>query len=66
MKYKLGILDLLFINTCLVGEIIDIFALLPRNKHHAGLAIPLLLWFGIGGRLNFSGSWFSPMHLPIS
>jgi|GEM_PF-1888777 hypothetical protein len=63
VKYKLSILDLLFINTCIVGEIIAIFALLFRNKHLAGLSIPLLLWFGIGGRLNFSGSWFSPMHL---
>jgi tryptophan-rich sensory protein len=63
VKYKLGILDLLFINTCIVGEIIAIFALLLRNKHLAGLSIPLLLWFGIGGRLNFSGRWFFPMHL---
>lgn len=62
-KYKLGILDLLFINTCIVGEIIAVFALLLRNKLLAGLSIPLLLWFGIGGRLNFGGSWFSPMHL---
>jgi len=63
VKYKLGIVDLLFINTCIVGEIIAIFALLLKNKPLAGLSIPLLLWFGIGGRLNFSGSWFSPMHL---
>lgn len=62
IKYKLGILDLLFINTCIVGEIIAIFALLFRNKTIAGLSIPLLLWFGIGGKLNFTGSWFSSMH----
>lgn len=63
VKYKLDILDLLFINTCIVGEIIAVFALLLRNKTLAGLSIPLLFWFGIGGRLNFSGSWVSPMHL---
>lgn len=46
-KYKLGVLDLLFINTCIVGETIAIFALLLRNKHLAGLSIPLLLCFGL-------------------
>lgn len=63
IKYKLGILDLIFINTCIVGEIFAIFALLFRSKFPVGLSIPLLFWFGVGGRLNFSGSWFSPMHL---
>jgi hypothetical protein len=63
VKYKIGFLGLIFINTCILGEIFAILALLLRNRHLAGLSLPLLLWFGIGGRLNFSGSWFAPMHL---
>jgi len=47
VKYELSILDLLFINTCIVGEIIAIFALLFRNKfylNHMGFKVnyPLL------------------------
>lgn len=62
-RYRLGPLDLLMINTCIIGEVLAIFALLLKNKLLAGLSIPLLLYFGIRGKLNFSGSWFSPMHL---
>ena len=51
------------INTCITGEILAVLSLLLRNKTLSGVSIPLLLWFGIGGRINFSGSWFSPMHL---
>lgn len=62
-RYNLKLLDLLMINTCIVGEVLAIFALLLKNKTLAGVSIPPLLWFGVGGRLNFSGSWISPMHL---
>lgn len=62
-SYHVGPLDLLMINTCIVGEILAIFALSLKNKTLAGVSIPPLLWFGVGGRLNFSGSWISPMHL---
>ena len=54
---------MLMINTCIVGEILVISALLLKNKTLAGISIPSLLWFGIGGRINFSGSWLSAMHL---
>ncbi|HEC75665.1 MAG TPA: hypothetical protein ENI33_00190 [Thermoplasmatales archaeon] len=63
IRYQLGPLGLLMINTCIVGEILAVFALLLKNKTLAGISIPSLLWFGIGGRLNFSGSWLSAMHL---
>jgi len=51
------------INTCIVGEILAILALLLKNKTLVGTSVPLLLWFGVGGRIKFSGSWFSAMHL---
>jgi len=62
IKYSLRPLDLLMINTCIVGEILAISALLLKNKTLAGISVPPLLWFGVGGRINFSGSWFSAMH----
>jgi len=43
IKYKLGFLDLLMINTCIVGEILAIFALLLKNKTLAGTSVPSLL-----------------------
>ncbi len=48
------------INTCIVGEILAISALLLKNKTLAGTSVPLLLWFGVGGRINFSGSCNAP------
>lgn len=48
------------INTCIVGEILAISALLLKNKTLTGTSVPLLLWFGVGGRINFSGSCNAP------
>lgn len=49
IKYQLNLLDLLMVDTCIVGEILAIFALLLKNKTLAGASVPALLWFGIGG-----------------
>ncbi len=48
------------INTCIVGEILAISALLLKNKTLAGTSVPLLLWFVVGVRINFSGSCNAP------
>ena len=61
VKYQLGLFDLLMIN--IIGEILAIFALFLKTKLLQAYLFHHYFGFGIGGRLNFSGSWLSTMHL---